>query len=175
MEVFGKERDYIVHNAEVVKGFFGDYRWLSNFHKCTIWFDGVGFPSTENAYVYAKLSDYDRSHAWETVSALMSCTPSESKKLGREIPIREDWDRIKFDVMSAVVFEKYYRHIELRHQLLATGSKLLEETNHWGDTYWGVCDGKGQNKLGKIHMRIRDYWGKEYPDLLNKKKVTKLF
>lgn len=175
MIVFGKERDYIVHNAEVIKGFFGDYRWLSNFHECDIHFEGLIFPSTENAYVYAKIPQNRITELQETVNTLLTCSPSDSKKIGKSIPIRDDWDRIKYDVMSSVVFDKYYRHMDLRKQLLMTGDRLLEETNHWGDTFWGVCDGKGQNKLGKIHMRIREYWGQEYPDLLDKKRVTKLF
>lgn len=173
MEVFGKERDYIVHNADFIKGFFGEYRWLSNFHGCVIYFDGIRFPSTENAYVYAKIQLHDEFYA--VIDTLKTCSASDAKKIGKTIPIREDWDRIKFDVMSSIVFDKFYRHDELRKQLLATGYKHLEETNHWGDTFWGVCDGKGQNKLGKIHMALRDFWSKEYPDLLNKKNVTPLF
>lgn len=30
------------------------------------------------------------------------------------------------------------------------------EVNNWGDTYWGVCNGIGDNHLGKILMKIRD-------------------
>ena len=40
--------------------------------------------------------------------------------------------------------------------LLATGDRYIEETNTWGDTFWGVCNGKGENNLGKIIMKIRD-------------------
>jgi predicted NAD-dependent protein-ADP-ribosyltransferase YbiA (DUF1768 family) len=39
--------------------------------------------------------------------------------------------------------------------LLATGDAYLEETNHWGDVYWGVCNGVGQNRLGHALMEIR--------------------
>ena len=31
MIVFGKERDYIIHDESQIKGFFGEYRFLSNF------------------------------------------------------------------------------------------------------------------------------------------------
>lgn len=27
--------------------------------------------------------------------------------------------------------------------------------NHWHDTYWGVCDGAGENRLGKLLMQVR--------------------
>ena len=39
--------------------------------------------------------------------------------------------------------------------LLATGKATLVEGNSWGDTFWGVCRGKGKNMLGKILMRVR--------------------
>lgn len=174
MIVFGKERDYIVHNAEFIKGFFGDYRWLSNFHDCEIYFDGIRFPATENAYVYAKIAPDRRVEFQETIETLITCSAAESKKIGRSIPLRDDWSAIRYDVMSSIVFDKFYRHVELRKLLLATGYKYIEETNHWGDTFWGVCDGKGYNKLGRIIMSVRDHWAKEYP-VLNVKKVTKLF
>ena len=32
----------------------------------------------------------------------------------------------------------------------------LVEGNTWGDKVWGVCDGVGENNLGKTLMRIRD-------------------
>ena len=32
----------------------------------------------------------------------------------------------------------------------------LIEGNVWNDTFWGVCNGKGHNHLGKILMKVRD-------------------
>ena len=40
-------------------------------------------------------------------------------------------------------------------KLLDTGDAILIEGNDWGDRYWGVCDGVGQNKLGLILMGLR--------------------
>ena len=45
---------------------------------------------------------------------------------------------------------------ELRDALLATGDVELVEVNTWGDTYWGVCRGRGRNQLGRTLMRIRE-------------------
>ena len=45
---------------------------------------------------------------------------------------------------------------QLRDALLATGDAELVEGNTWGDTYWGVCRGRGRNQLGQTLMRIRD-------------------
>lgn len=47
----------------------------------------------------------------------------------------------------------------IAHQrlLLDTGDAILEEGNHWNDTFWGVRlkNGQGQNHLGKILMQVR--------------------
>jgi predicted NAD-dependent protein-ADP-ribosyltransferase YbiA (DUF1768 family) len=39
--------------------------------------------------------------------------------------------------------------------LLETGDAELVEGNWWDDTFWGVCNGVGQNNLGKILMDTR--------------------
>ncbi len=50
---------------------------------------------------------------------------------------------------------KFTQHSDLGEQLLATGDAELIEGNTWNDTEWGICNGIGDNKLGKILMRIR--------------------
>lgn len=41
-------------------------------------------------------------------------------------------------------------------RLLETGNKYLEETNWWGDTFWGKdLKGNGENTLGRLIMEIR--------------------
>jgi predicted NAD-dependent protein-ADP-ribosyltransferase YbiA (DUF1768 family) len=45
-----------------------------------------------------------------------------------------------------------------RSQLKATGDAIIEEGNHWGDKFWGVClrTKEGKNELGKLIIRIRE-------------------
>lgn len=50
---------------------------------------------------------------------------------------------------------KFEQNADLRCKLLTTGDAMLVEGNTWGDTVWGVCQGKGENRLGKILMRVR--------------------
>ena len=45
---------------------------------------------------------------------------------------------------------------DLKEKLLATGDAELIEGNHWGDVIWGVCNGIGENNLGKLLMNIRN-------------------
>ena len=40
--------------------------------------------------------------------------------------------------------------------MIETGDEYLEEGNTWGDRIWGTVNGKGQNNLGKILMRVRE-------------------
>lgn len=97
-------------------------------------------------------------HAAKTLDLEMRKAISESKhpkRLGKNVEMREDWDEIKFDIMYGLVLQKFTNSIYLQNKLLATGNEYLEETNYWKDTYWGVCNGVGQNNLGLILMRIR--------------------
>lgn len=73
MVVFGKERDYIVHDESQIKGFFGEYRYLSNFELGDVIYEGIKYPSSENAYQAAKSNDV------EVRKQFVNITPSESK------------------------------------------------------------------------------------------------
>jgi ribA/ribD-fused uncharacterized protein len=149
MIVFGKERDYIVHDESQIKGFFGEYRFLSNFELGDVIYEGIKYPSSENAYQAAKSLDLEIRNQFVNIS------PNESKKLGRKIDVREDWEEVKYGIMYQIVLDKFSRNYELGDLLIETGDKYLEETNHWKDKVWGVCDDVGKNWLGKILMDVR--------------------
>lgn len=149
MIVFGKERDYVIHDDNYIKGFFGEYRWLSNFEPCKVFYEGLEYSSSENAYQAAKSLDL------EVKLGISKLSPSESKKISKKIEIRSDWEEIKYEVMFSVVFDKFTRNKELKKKLLSTGNKYLEETNHWNDKFYGVCNGDGLNVLGNIIMEVR--------------------
>jgi ribA/ribD-fused uncharacterized protein len=145
---------YAIVNDTAILGFFNEYRFLSNFHLCEIDYEGIQYTSTEAAYQAAKaIHSADK----YTISRM---TPSDARKHGQTIEMRSDWNEVKWITMAEINFQKYARHIELREKLLATGDKYLEETNHWKDVYWGVNYNtmQGANQLGKILMRIRQFW-----------------
>ncbi len=152
MEIGGIKRDYIVHSKKEILGFFGEYRFLSNFHQCPVYFEGALYPSTENAFMAAKTLDINERIQFQNIE------PKEAKTLGRQIKLRSDWESVKYDVMATVIFDKFYRNKTIRQKLIDTGEAYLEETNHWNDRIWGVCEGEGQNHLGKILMNIRSFW-----------------
>jgi ribA/ribD-fused uncharacterized protein len=131
--------------------FSGEYRWLSNFYKAPLTMGDYLFPAAEHAYQAAKsLNPND----WRDCAACM--LPGAVKRLGRILPIRPDWEEIKLHVMTEVISAKYEQNPHLKEKLIQTKGIELIEGNHWGDTYWGVCKGVGENHLGKILMAYRD-------------------
>lgn len=133
-----------------IRGFEKEYRFLSNFEPCEIEYDGQTYLSSEAAYQAAKTLDKTVRSQFQTLDA------SASKKLGRKVEMRPDWDQVKDAVMMEILTYKFTQHPTLKEKLLATGDQYLEETNWWGDTYWGVCNGVGRNQLGKTLMQIRE-------------------
>jgi ribA/ribD-fused uncharacterized protein len=133
-----------------IESFSGDYRFLSNFWAAPILLFGLPYPTTEHAYQAAKCK-----FAIASENIRLATTPGKAKRMGREAHGRKDWDLIKVDVMRLITRLKYDIP-ELRMLLLTTGVEELIEGNTWGDTFWGVCEGQGQNNLGKILMEVRD-------------------
>lgn len=85
-----------------------------------------------------------------------AATPHISKKLGRQAPLRPDWEKVKLQVMIASLRLKFEYESPMSFKLLATGRDThLEEANWWGDEFWGTCRGKGENWLGKCLMEVR--------------------
>lgn len=133
---------------ERIEGFFEDYRFLSNFEETLIEYEGLTYLCSEGAYQAAK------SPHQSVREAFVGLTGSEAKKLGRKIEMRPNWDQIKVQVMLDITRIKYTNRY-MAHKLIRTGDRYLEETNYWGDVYWGVCNNVGNNYLGHILMKVR--------------------
>lgn len=132
----------------MIVGFFGDYRWLSNFWPAETPYEGVVYPTSEHAYQAAKTND-----TWERLKIKALKTPAEAKKAGAKLPWNDNFN--KLFVMYQVVSNKFKNNPVLREKLLETYPHKLIEDNTWGDKFWGVCRGEGLNYLGKILMRVR--------------------
>lgn len=106
-----------------INGFFGKWRFLSNFWECPITFEGLEYPSVENAYQAAKTLDIEVRKQFQNI------TPKESKSLGKKTEIRGDWESVKLDIMLHLSLEKFTRHPDLGTQLIETDDSYLEESN----------------------------------------------
>jgi ribA/ribD-fused uncharacterized protein len=133
----------------LIDSFTGDYFFLSNFYLCTIPYQGITYPSTEHAYQAAKHDPKER-------SKFLGITAAQSKRIGRELPYNDKWwTTVKVGVMRELLNIKFDIP-ELEKKLLDTEADYLVEGNTWKDTFWGVCEGKGQNWLGRLLMEVRD-------------------
>lgn len=132
---------------KIIDRFDGQYRFLSNFYETPLLFRGLVFENAEAAFHSQKCPQ--RAKEFQGLNA------SQSKRLGRQVEMRPDWDKVRDQVMYEVVSEKFSQNSKIRERLIATGEAMLVEGNTWNDRYWGVCNGIGQNKLGKILMRVR--------------------
>lgn len=133
----------------MIKEFKGEYKFLSNFYSpCKVVYEGIEYTNSEAAYQAQK----DPMRALEFVEL----EPGDAKKLGRSVTIRSDWEDRKDGIMFRIVYDKFMRNPNLMDKLIQTSDQELQEGNTWGDSYWGIYKGEGQNKLGKILMIIRD-------------------
>jgi len=79
----------------------------------------------------------------------------------RKLPVREDWDIIKVDIMQDFMTYKYTQNKKLKKLLLSTGSKPIVERSPT-DAIWGDGNqhkpelGPGTNLAGKLLVKIRD-------------------
>lgn len=137
--------------------FKNDFAFLSNFYPSEVVMEGVKFPSIEHAFQAAKTLDLDQR---KKIAAAPTAT--KSKKMGRRVALRPDWEEVKIKIMGDLL-ETKFQDRDLRQQLLDTGGEEIVELNWWHDRFWGVCiggqhcscDHEGENMLGKLLMALR--------------------
>lgn len=134
----------------MIDSFYGKNRFLSNFYTCSVRLDGQTYATLEHAYQAVKTLDLNERQRIRDVR-----TPGQAKRQGRFVTLREDWEETKVNFMRQLLEQKFKQGTSLRKKLDATAPHELIERNGWGDTFWGVCDGVGQNWLGVLLMEIR--------------------
>ena len=137
----------------MINSFRGKYSFLSNMYVCNVVYDGMKFKCSEAAFQAAKVKDKNLRVKFTLMDGY------EAKREGRKVKLREDWDDVKLNIMGRILLDKFCRNKELGIALIESGNELLVEGNNWGDRYWGVCNGVGENNLGKLLMRLRKYLG----------------
>jgi ribA/ribD-fused uncharacterized protein len=139
-------------NDNAIVGFNGDYRFLSNFYSAPITYilgntEIITFPTSEHFYQAMKVrGDVNRQ---KHIASLEK--PGEAKRLGK-VPSSEE-ERIY--TMREALWYKFKYSNELKERLIYTHPRKLIESNTWGDKFWGVCNGEGQNLLGRLLMELR--------------------
>ena len=133
----------------MIESFHGEYRWLSNFHPSAVRMAGLVFPTVENAYQASKCADVRQ------FADFVNITPGKAKRLGNKVDKAYGWNAKKVAVMRFLLEQKFATGTELSEKLIETDREIIVEGNNWGDTFWGVCDGEGDNRLGEMIMDLR--------------------
>lgn len=144
------------NNNNKIESFRNEYFFLSNMFKCSIIFktkftdDYFVFDSSEHIY-----QSYKAQNVVDFNLVANSRTPLMSKRNGSMIQIDPDFSNYKLNLMYRIIKAKFKQNENLKDLLIRTGDKKLIEDNYWGDKFWGVCDGFGENNLGKILTEVR--------------------
>ena len=135
--------------------FHGQYGFLSNFFPSQLIYMGVAWPTVEHLFQALKLGD-------NADLGMLDCkTPGDAKRRGRTIPLREDWERVKDQIMLYCLRMKFNQP-GFGDDLLRTGKAELIEGNWWHDNYWGACrclkcqHKPKYNRLGHLLMFVRN-------------------
>jgi ribA/ribD-fused uncharacterized protein len=143
--------------AKPITCFRGAYWPLSNFSLSIVRYLDHNFPTVENAFQAAKHAN--PTPEWLTL--MSQVIASEAREIGNNhrpstpCPLRADWEEVKESIMLDLLRQKFRTHRYSHDVLLGTRDAELIETNTWNDKEWGVCNGEGKNKLGKLLMRVR--------------------
>ena len=89
-----------------IKEFRGEFYFLSNFYNAKIEYNGYRFQNNEAAFQAMKCPD--RANEFRYLNG------SESKRLGRRVTLREDWETVKDQIMYEICCAKFERSEERR-------------------------------------------------------------
>jgi ribA/ribD-fused uncharacterized protein len=165
-------------NYETISEFKGPTRFLSNFWLSDFSLWSFEWSSVEHAYQAGKAGD-GQNGIQDFMWIQESLSPGVAKRRGQSIILREDWEEVKISVMRACIEAKFTQDVSLARDLLGTGYGVLIEGNSWNDTFWGQCNGVGENHLGRILMDLRHRLRFSNPAAIvageptNKKEVTR--
>ncbi len=128
-----------------------EYLFLSNFAPSPLVYRGITYLNAEAAFQAQKCMSEEEKLAFSDLSA------DSAKIRGKKVSLRPDWEEVKESLMEEIVREKFLQNPSYAQLLKETGTLDLKEGNSWHDTCWGVDSqtGLGENRLGKILMKIR--------------------
>jgi ribA/ribD-fused uncharacterized protein len=147
------------------------YFWgsiFSNFHPIDFIHQNNKFANSEQAFMWRKaifFKDFEIA-----LKILETTNPQEAKSLGRKVKYynNDRWNKVREQIMYEVNIDKY-KDEKLQGILLSTKNLIIVESSPV-DKIWGVGLSKedprildeknwnGLNLLGKVLMRVREYY-----------------
>lgn len=132
-----------------ITSFTEEYLFLSNDYNVSFFYEGINYSNAEAAFQAQKTTDNEIKEAFGYLPADIA------KKMGHKLPLPNDWEDTKANIMYGIVYAKFLQNMYLVDELVVTGEEEIIYTNDNGDKFWGVCNGEGKNMLGRILMEVR--------------------
>lgn len=139
-----------------IDSFKKENHFLSNFYQSPVPYQGLIYPNAEAAFQAQKCEREE-----DKVKYTLIKNPVRAKQMGKKEPnLPENWRELSYEIMLEILRAKFSSP-EMREKLLATGDAELVEGNNHHDNLWGDCtcprcaSKVGQNRLGKLLMRVR--------------------
>ena len=127
----------------------GEVDWMRNDYPCDITVGKYTYPTVEHAYQAAKFKDDGTKQAIADAGSIR-----EARDIGRNNPMRDDWDDVRASVMESLVRQKFTNRPALGDRLAKTGNADIVMEGY--DEFWGTGrSGHGENTLGDILETVR--------------------
>jgi len=128
---------------------------FSNFFPAAIKVDSETFPTVEHFWQSQRYPDDTELRS--KILASGSITEVHHLVSSIDRPEREDWDKVKSDVLLKALQAKFAQHAEIADQLLSTGEKTIVnvDSDDWGGMKVASGISSGQNNVGLLLMQVR--------------------
>lgn len=124
---------------------------LSPFSAHEVEIDGVKYKTAEHAYQALRVVPEARTKIIEATSPIKAWHEGQASKERNELLPNYNKD----ELMERIFRAKLAQHQDVLELLLSSGERELIK-NTETDSYWGNGkDGQGQNKMGKLWMKLR--------------------
>lgn len=138
----------------IIPEFTDEYSFLSNEYQFETNLGGRTYQSLEHAYHSEKSND----PSWKDYCSKKTTKIKDLRKACLAIVFRNDWNKIKLDLMAYLLLQKFVENEDMKQRLIDTSPKILLNGNFNGDKYWGFClkEERGENMIGNMLMQIRN-------------------
>ena len=117
-------------------------------------YDGLSYTCAEAAFWAQRVKDLNARKKYKRLSG------NEARRKALQAEPVDNWDNIKVSIMEKILIEKFKDPV-LQKKLLATSKLPLINGNTYRDSYWGIYNGSGKNRLGQLLEKVRDYYNQD--------------
>lgn len=137
---------------DIINRFKGEYDFLSTRYPCHVFWEGQEYRSAEAAFQASKCEDEKERKAYA------GCSADKAILKGKEQTPYPGWEEAQVGIMETIIQAKFEQNPTLIKKLTDTRNRVLLNGNNKQETFWGIdlYSWRGENRLGKILMNIRD-------------------